>query len=145
MISLVINNQQIIAILLMILGMFCLSINDVNVKWLNQNYPVWEVIFFRALSGMIISIGLVMKFGIKTLKTNKPFAHIIRALSAVATVTFYFFGLKFLMLSENNALAHSAPIIACLLAIPVLGEKLGIRRFLAIILGFIGVLLPLFY
>ena len=57
-----INNQQLIGILFMILGMFCLSVNDVNVKWLNQKFPVWEVIFFRAFSGMIISILLVLKF-----------------------------------------------------------------------------------
>ena len=63
--SLVINNKKILAILFMVLGMFCLSVNDVNVKWLNQDYPVWEVIFFRGISGMIISLGLVMRFGIK--------------------------------------------------------------------------------
>ncbi|PPR42547.1 MAG: Riboflavin transporter [Alphaproteobacteria bacterium MarineAlpha5_Bin11] len=124
----------------MIVGMFCLSVNDVNVKWLSQKYPVWELVFFRAISGMIISLGLVMKFGTKTLKTQKPIAHIIRAISAVGCVVFYFFGLKFLMLSENNALAHSGPIIATVLAVPFLGEKLGIRRLLAVLLGFIGVL-----
>ena len=138
--SLNINNKELIAILFMILGMFCLSVNDVNVKWLNQYYPVWEVVFFRALSGMIISIGLVIKFGLNTLKTNKPIAHIIRAISAVSCVVFYFFGLKFLMLAENNALAHSGPIIATVLAVPILGERLGIKRFLAVVLGFIGVL-----
>ena len=61
-----IKNQQITAILLMVIAMFCLSVNDVNVKWLNQKFPVWEVIFFRAFSGMLISILLVLKFGIKT-------------------------------------------------------------------------------
>ena len=139
--SFIINNQQIIAILFMILGMFCLSVNDVNVKWLNQSYPVWEVIFFRAFSGMIISLILVSKFGIKTLKTSKPIAHFIRSLSAVVTVVLYFFGLKFLMLAENNALAHSGPIIATVLAVPILGEKLGIKRLFAVLLGFIGVLI----
>ena len=138
--SLVINNKKILAILFMVLGMFCLGVNDVNVKWLNQDYPVWEVIFFRGISGMIISLGLVMRFGIKTLKTNKPVAHTIRSLSAVVCVIFYFFGLKFLALSENNALAHSAPIIACVLAVPILGEKLGIRRLIAVIIGFSGVI-----
>ena len=44
-------------------------------------------------------------------------------------------------LSENNALAHSAPIIACVLAVPILGEKLGIRRLIAVIVGFVGVII----
>ena len=135
------NNKNIIAIIFMILGMFCLSVNDVNVKWLNKIYPVWEVLFFRALSGIIISLVVIMKFGFSTLKTKKPIAHIVRALSAVSCVVFYFFGLKFLMLSENTALAHSGPIIATLLAVPILGEKLGARRLFAVTLGFIGVLI----
>ena len=139
--SLIVNNKKILAILFMTVGMFCLGVNDVNVKWLNQDYPVWEVVFFRGISGLIISLGLVIRFGIKSLKTNKPVAHIIRAFSAVACVTFYFFGLKFLSLSENNALAHSAPIIACVLAVPILGEKLGIRRLIAVIVGFVGVII----
>tara|TARA_B100000686_G_scaffold304884_1_gene342870 strand:+ start:258 stop:536 length:279 start_codon:yes stop_codon:yes gene_type:complete len=90
--SFFINNQQIIAILFMIIGMFCLSVNDVNVKWLNQKYPVWEVLFFRAFSGIVISLILVLKFGIKTLKTTKPIAHLVRSLSAVVTVVLYFLG-----------------------------------------------------
>jgi len=134
------DNQQVLAILFMLIGMFCLSVNDVNAKWLSQDYPVWEVLFFRALSGMIISFGLVARFGINTIKTSKPIAHIIRSFSAVVTVVLYFFGLKFLMLSENVALAHTAPIIATVLAVPILGEKLGLKRLLAVILGFIGVI-----
>tara|TARA_B100001123_G_scaffold207065_1_gene234512 strand:+ start:96 stop:983 length:888 start_codon:yes stop_codon:yes gene_type:complete len=135
------NNLQLIAISFMILGMFFLSINDVTVKWLSKEYPIWEIVFFRAISGMIISIGLVMRFGIATLKTKKPIAHTIRALSAVACVVFYFFGLKFLLVSESSALAHTAPIIATVLAVPILGEKLGMKRFFAVIFGFIGVLI----
>ena len=46
-----------------------------------------------------------------------------------------------MLLSENIAIAHSAPIIAALLAVPILGEKIGIHRILAIIIGFIGVLI----
>ena len=124
----------------MIIAMFCLSVNDVNVKWLSKEYPVWEIVFFRAFSGLIISFFLIMKFGIKSIKTKKPIAHTVRAISAVGCVVFYFFGLKFLMLSENNALAHSGPIIATVLAVPILGEKLGIKRLLAVIFGFVGVL-----
>ena len=124
----------------MTLGMFCLSVNDVMVKGLNLVFPVWEVIFFRAFSGMLISIALVLIFGWKTLKTTKPIRHFVRAFSAVGCVIFYFFGLKYLLLSENIAIVHSAPIFAALLAIPILGEKLGVHRIGAIIIGFIGVI-----
>ena len=125
----------------MTLGTFCLSVNDVLVKGLNSTFPVWEVIFFRSLSGMIISIFLIFFFGIKTIKTKKPLLHLIRAFSAVGCVVFYFFGLKYLLLSENVAVVHAAPIIAAFLAVPILGEKLGFHRIGAIVIGFIGVII----
>ena len=125
----------------MTLGMFCLSVNDVVVKGLNTSFPVWEVIFFRAFSGILVSFVLIFIFGWKSLKTKKPIRHFVRAFSAVGCVIFYFFGLKFLLLSENIAIVHSAPIFAALLAVPILGERLGIHRITAIVIGFIGVII----
>ena len=125
----------------MTLGMFCLSVNDVSVKGLNISFPVWEVIFFRAFSGILVSFVLIFIFGWQSLKTKKPIRHFVRAFSAVGCVVFYFFGLKFLLLSENIAIVHSAPIFAALLAVPILGERLGIHRISAIIIGFIGVII----
>ena len=135
------SNKNLLGIILMILAMFCLSVNDVNVKGLNNYFPVWEVIFFRAVSGLIISLILVGYFGINKIKTRKPVRHFVRAFSAVGCVVFYFFGLKYLFLSENVAIVHSAPILAAVLAVPILGEKLGIKRSTAIVLGFVGVII----
>ena len=134
-------NKNIMGIIFMILGMFCLSVNDVVVKGLNISFPVWEVIFFRAFSGILVSFVLIFIFGWKSLKTKKPIRHFVRAFSAVGCVIFYFFGLKFLLLSENIAIVHSAPIFAALLAVPILGERLGIHRISAIVIGFIGVII----
>ena len=134
-------NKNIMGIIFMTLGMFCLSVNDVSVKGLNIYFPVWEVIFFRAFSGILVSFGLIFIFGWRSLKTKKPIRHFVRAFSAVGCVIFYFFGLKYLLLSENIAIVHSAPIFAALLAVPILGERLGIHRISAIIIGFIGVVI----
>ena len=133
-------NKNLLGIFLMTLGMFSLSINDIIYKNLTMNFPVWEAVFFRAFSGSIISLYLVYHSGINSIKTKKPVRHFVRAFSAVGCVVLYIFGIKYLLLSENIAIAHSAPIIAALLAVPILGEKIGIHRMLAIVIGFIGVL-----
>jgi drug/metabolite transporter (DMT)-like permease len=125
----------------MTIAMFSLSINDIIYKNLSFNFPVWEAVFFRALSGFIISLILVYFSGFKSLKTKKPVRHFIRAFSAVGCVVFYIYGIKYLLLSENIIISHSAPIIAALLAVPILGEKIGIHRTLAILIGFVGVLI----
>ena len=133
-------NKNLLGILLMTLGMFSLSINDIIYKNLTMNFPVWEAVFFRAFSGSIISLYLVYHSGINSIKTKKPVRHFVRAFSAVGCVVLYIFGIKYLLLSENIAIAHSAPIIAALLAVPILGEKIGMHRILAITIGFVGVL-----
>ena len=77
----------------------------------------------------------------KPLKQKRPLGHLARAFSSVACVVFYFFGLKHLMLSENVAIVHSAPILATILAVPIFRGKVRITSVLQqLILGFIGVL-----
>ncbi len=135
------KNNNLLGISFMILSMFCLSVNDMTYKYLSFHFPVWESVFFRAISGSIIALFLAMYFGFNKLKTNKPFGHLIRAFSASGCVVFYIYGINNLMLSENIAIAHSAPIIAAFLAVPILGERIGILRTSAILVGFIGVLI----
>ena len=54
------ENKIVLGILFMTFAMFCLSVNDVLVKGLSSAYPIWEVIFFRAFSGVIISFILII-------------------------------------------------------------------------------------
>ena len=135
------KNNNLLGISFMILSMFCLSVNDITYKYLSFHFPVWESVFFRALSGSIIALFLLTYFGFNKLKTQKPVGHLIRAFSASGCVVFYIYGINNLMLSENIAIAHSAPIIAAFLAVPILGEKIGILRSSAILIGFVGVLI----
>ena len=135
------KNNNLLGISFMILSMFCLSVNDMTYKYLSFHFPVWESVFFRALSGSIIALFLAIYFGFHKLKTKKPIGHLIRAFSASGCVVFYIYGINNLMLSENIAIAHSAPIIAAFLAVPILGERIGILRTSAILIGFIGVLI----
>ena len=135
------RNNNLLGISFMILSMFCLSVNDITYKYLSFHFPVWESIFFRALTGSIMAFFITMYFGFSKLKTKKPFGHLVRAFSASGCVVFYIYGINNLMLSENIAIAHSAPIIAAFLAVPILGERIGIFRTVAILIGFIGVII----
>ncbi len=136
-------NRSILGIIFMIAGTFSLGTNDIVVKGLSFKFPIWEIIFFRALSGVAISILLLFFFGFSHLKTKKPIGHLIRAFSSVGCVVLFFFGIKFLLLSENQAIFHTAPIIASILAVPFLGEKFGKHRIIAVLIGFIGTLIIL--
>ena len=134
-------NKTLIAILFMILGALILAIQNTLVKALSFFYPIWEIVFFRGLSGTIISFFLLLFFGFTKLTTTKPIVHLIRAFSSVFCIVFFFFGLKYLLFAENQALLHTAPIIATLLALPFLGEKIKLGNLLAIFFGFIGIII----
>ena len=137
------KNNTLLGIMFMIMGVFSLGVNDIIVKGLSYKFPIWGIVFFRALSGVIISIILIFVFGVSKLKTKKPLAHAIRAFSSVGCVVLFFFGIKFLLLSENQAIFQSSPIIAAILAAIILKEKIGLHRMLAVILGFVGALIIL--
>ena len=70
------KNNNLLGISFMILSMFCLSVNDMTYKYLSFHFPVWESIFFRALSGSIIALFLAMYFGFEI--KNKKNSHAIR-------------------------------------------------------------------
>ena len=57
------KNASVLGIIFMLLGTFSLGSNDILVKGLSFNFPIWEIVFFRALSGFLISIMLVIIFG----------------------------------------------------------------------------------
>ena len=67
------NNRSILGIVFMLAGTFSLGTNDIVVKGLSFKFPIWEIVFFRGLSGVIISIFLLIIFGYSHLKTKKPF------------------------------------------------------------------------
>ena len=136
-----INNKTLTAIIFMIAGALVLAIQNTLVKGLSFFYPIWEIVFFRGLSGTIIAFILLLFFGFTKLTTTKPLVHLIRAFSSVFCIVFFFFGLKYLLFAENQALLHTAPIIATLLALPFLGEKIKLKNLLAIFFGFIGIII----
>lgn len=123
-----------------LLGMLCISINDLIVKQFSTNYPLHEIIFIRSTIAMLLTLFLVkVEGGVKILKTNKIQLHALRAISIFLCNMIFFSAIATLPLATATALFFAAPIFITLLSIPLLGERVGIRRLLAVIFGFFGV------
>lgn len=119
---------------------FCLS--DVLGKWLTAAYPVMQVAWIRSLVGLAaLFAGVVALAGIDRLKTRRPAWHGLRALGSVLVVVFVFYGLKNIPLAEFVSLTFSIPLFVALLSPWLLGEKVTRQSWIAVALGFIGVLL----
>lgn len=117
------------------------SANDALSKWLTQYHPVpqlvWARFFFQFLLLMLLfrpSRPLAL------LRTRRPVLQVGRGLLALACSFLFFLAIQSIPLADAAAIGMANPLIATLLAVPLLGEKIGIRRIIAVTVGFIGVL-----
>ncbi len=118
-----------------------LSASDAIIKWLSPIYALHEIMFFRSLFAMFVVLCIVqLEGGFKTLKTRRPVLHFFRGSLLVLANMFFFLGLATLPFAETVALFFVAPLFICLLSQPVLGEKVGLSRWIIIFIGLCGVL-----
>ena len=136
------DNKQTLGIAVILTGIVAISVNDMLFKALSGDYPLHQLVFMRSGIGLAISL-IIVRFegGWRILKTRRPGLHILRGLLIVAANMSYFAALAALPLAEATALFFAAPLFITLLSIPLLGEKVGVMRFSAVLIGFVGVVI----
>ncbi|MBF0325363.1 MAG: DMT family transporter [Alphaproteobacteria bacterium] len=117
------------------------AVMDALVKALMADYPVVEVLFFRAAFAFLPLAPLLWAAGRTALVTARPWAHVVRSSIGIAAVTAFFLAFGALPLAQVTAIAFAAPLLMTALSVPVLGEVVGRKRWAAVILGFGGILL----
>ncbi len=125
-------------------AMFVFSLQDVTIKWISDSYPIHQIVFVRSLVGILPILFIVhLEGGLKTLRTQRPFLQFGRAMATFCAFTFFYLALAALPLADTVALFFSAPLFVTLLSVYFLGEKIGWRRWAAVTIGFIGVIIML--
>lgn len=118
--------------------------HDVVVKLLGESYTAFQIMFFSGLMGFpLVTMMLMGDRRDGTLIPRHPWWSILRSVSAVATGVMGFFAFSQLPLATCYAIFFAMPLLITLMAIPMLGEKVGIRRGIAVIVGLLGVLIVL--
>ena len=127
-----------------LLGMLCISVNDMVIKQLSGDYPLHQLIFVRSTIGITFSL-VILQFegGFAKLRTRQPGLHLLRGLLIVGANMAFFAALAVIPLADATALFFVAPLFITLLSIPILGERVGLRRLSAVLVGFAGVLIML--
>jgi len=125
-----------------ITGVVAMSVMDAVIKWLSSDYPLHEIVLIRTVVALFLTLIIVhYDGGFGILKTKRPGLHMIRgAMIAMANMTFYL-ALAIMPIAEAAALFFIAPLLITGLSVPLLKEHVGWRRWLAIIIGFVGVIL----
>ena len=125
----------------MVGSVICFSIMDICVKWLDY-YPVGQVLFFRFFIGFLPIFFIIPKDKIFNFyKTSRPGLHTFRAICGALAIIALFFGLRELPLATVVSISFGAPIFTTIFSIFLLSEKVGIFRWLAVLIGFIGILI----
>jgi drug/metabolite transporter (DMT)-like permease len=125
-----------------VIGGLCFAIQDAGIKWLTAEVAVLQVLFLRSLFGIVFLGASTLFSGERiSLKVDRPWLLATRTAINILCWVLFFYGLKYLPLATAVALFFSFPLFLTILSVPMLGETVGIRRILAIIVGFIGVLL----
>jgi drug/metabolite transporter (DMT)-like permease len=125
----------------LLLAILILSLQDVAVKWIGGDYSVIEIVTFRsivALPATLVLFRLEGNRGTPTTKRHK--LEYVRGFFLFLSFTTYMMGLAALPLADVATLRNSAPLMITFLSVVWLGEKVGPRHWLALFVGFVGVL-----
>ena len=137
------EDRLLLGISLVIAAVFLFAALDSSAKWLAlSGIPPQEVIFVRYGTQLVLMLmWLAPRYGFEAFRTANLKLEIFRALGLMGTTTMNFFAVKYLPLTITSAMLFATPIMTSILSIPMLGEKVGWRRWVAILVGFIGVLI----
>ena len=124
----------------MFISVCAFSLMDVLVKW-SDAYPVGQVLFFRGFCGIIPILFLIPRDRfLDFYKTTRPFLHFKRCLSGLIALVSIFIALRNLPLATVVSITFAAPIFTTIFSIFLLNEKVGLYRWLAVLVGFVGII-----
>ena len=125
----------------MFMSVCAFSVMDAIVKW-SDTYPVGQVLFFRGFCGMIPIFFLIPRERyFDFYKTSRPFLHFKRCLAGLIAIVAIFIALRKLPLATVVSISFAAPIFTTIFSIFLLKEKVGFYRWLAVFVGFIGIII----
>jgi len=125
----------------MFLSVCTFSVMDLLVKW-SSDYPTGEVLFFRGFFGLLPTYFLIPKHKLKTFyTTTRSKEHLFRCLMGLMALIAIVVALRELPLAVVVSLSYAAPLFITVLSIFLLSEKVGVFRWVAVLIGFIGVII----
>lgn len=135
-------DRRVAGITIMLLGMVVLTVMDALGKHLVQALPVMQMLALRSLLALVLLVPFLGLLGGRAaLATRRPLFHLVRMGCNLAAFAIFFTVLRQMPLADTTAIFFVAPLMMTALSVPFLGEHVGARRWTAIAVGLVGVLL----
>ena len=126
--------------LYMFISICAFSLMDIIVKW-SVDYPIGQVLFFRGFFGIIFYFFVIPRERLHNFyRTKRAGLHFLRCISGLIALISIFIALRELPLATVVSISFAAPIFTTIFSIFLLSEKVGIYRWLAVLVGFVGIL-----
>ncbi len=122
-------------------GMFLFAAVDALGKLLTQDLSPFQVVWARQCGLFAVALVILIRLGPTVLRSAAPGLQIARGVAAAGSATCFLIGVSIVPLADATAVAFIAPFLVTLLAAFALGEAVGIRRWTAVVIGFIGALI----
>ena len=127
--------------LYMFLSVCAFSLMDLIIKW-TADYPLGQVVFFRGFFGIVFYFFVIPKNRINNFyRTKRAFLHFLRCFVGLIAMVAIFIALRNLPLATVVSISFAAPIFTTIFSIFFLSERVGIYRWLAVVIGFVGILI----
>jgi len=125
-------------------GILALTSQDALIKWLSGTFPLHEIMLARSIIAIAITL-VIVKFegGFSLLRTRRPILHLARAVLLIIANTCFFIGVVSMPLAEATAMFFMAPLFITALSAPLLRERVGSHRWVAVLIGMTGMVVML--
>ena len=128
-------------ILWMLLTMFFFVSLDTTAKYLMQHYGFVQVVWARFFLHTLFVLGFILLRHRKLPRSNRPRLQLVRSVLLFTTTVLFFLGIREVQLATASTIMFLYPIFLTILAIPLLGERVGLRRWSGVLIGFAGALI----
>ncbi|AMJ60815.1 DMT family transporter [Bosea sp. PAMC 26642] len=138
------RNATLAGIGLMLFGILLFSLNDAMGKWLVATYTVGQLLLIRSAAALAVLAPFIVRQGVtRTLRPQRPGLQFLRVVLGASETALFYFAVFYLPLADIMTLWMAAPVWVVMLAALLLGEKVSPGRWLAVLAGFVGVIVTL--
>ncbi len=128
------------AAMLMVVSTLFFGLMAVTIRYASQTLPTFEIAFFRNAFGLLALVPLLVRSGASVFRTQQLPRYFVRSFIGIGSMLCGFWAIGHLPLSQAISLSYSTPLFVTVLAVFWLGEQVRMRRWAAVVIGFLGVL-----
>ena len=132
-----------LGVVLYLLGVGLFAINDALGKWLVADYGVGQLMMLRSIGAGVVLAPMILKLRINVIDPRQPGLQVLRVLCAAVDTFAFYYATRTMPLADVMTFYMATPLIVTALSAPLLGEKVERFRWIAVLIGFVGVLIAL--